>query len=290
MVNLNISLPEQFFAPEERYGYVTTTEMKKVWAVELDLLAEFDRVCRKRGLRYFLDGGTLLGAVRDGRFIPWDDDIDLIMLREDYERLKAIGPEEFHAPYFLQNAYTDTDYRRGMCQLRRDGTAQILRREIAKRLPFHQGICIDIFCLDGLPPEDQWEAFFAEKQAVRKRIGDVAKRPGHSPEEVRELFREYEGICSRCHDTKLVDSVMYKRTPARVWRLRREWYGEPVPMVFEGLTLPAPPCAEGYLREHYGSDFMTPVQISSDHGETIFSAETPWTEILPRLWEDPGAV
>ena len=72
--------------------------------VELDLLAEFDRVCRKHGLTYFVDSGTLLGAVRHKGFIPWDDDIDLIMQREDYERLVQIAAQEFQHPYFFSDS------------------------------------------------------------------------------------------------------------------------------------------------------------------------------------------
>ena len=273
MVDLKIKLPDSFFEPEERYGYVTNREMKELWAVELDLLCEFDRVCKKLGIQYFLDGGTLLGAVRDGRFIPWDDDIDTIMLREDYDKLKKYGPAEFQEPYFLQNAYTDVDYRRGMCQLRRSDTTFILKREIEKHLPFNQGICIDIFCLDGIPPENEIDSFFEEKQALRKRIGDTAKLPGHDSLEVRELFRQYEEICSRYTDSECIDSMMYKRNVERVWYLKREWYSETRQIQFEGRSFPAPVCAEGYLEAHYGKDYMIPKYVDSDHEGVIWSTD-----------------
>ena len=103
MVPLQLKIDETFFLPEERNGYMVSSEMKKVWAVELDLLNEFARVCDKYRLKWFAHAGTMLGAVRHHGFIPWDDDIDVVMPREDYERLCSIGSSEFSRPYFFQN-------------------------------------------------------------------------------------------------------------------------------------------------------------------------------------------
>ena len=286
MVDIRIDLPSSFFAEEERWGYVTPTSMKQVWAVELDLLCEFDRVCKKLGLQYFLDGGTLLGAVRDGRFIPWDDDIDVVMLREDYDRLTVMGPIEFNEPFFLQNAYTDTDYRRGLSQLRRSDTTFILKREVEKHLTFNQGICIDIFVLDNLAPEEQVEKLFVEKQAVRKRIGDLARQPGHDPLVVRELFRQYDGICKRYSDTGYLDLVMWKPEVQRLTRLKREWYSETVEMKFEGFLFPAPIGYRGYLIRHYGKDYMTPQKLPTNHGDVIWDTDVSYTETLKLLWNE----
>lgn len=286
MVDIKIQLPDRFFAEEERLGYVTSAAMKRVWAVELDLLCEFDRVCKKLGLPYFLDGGTLLGAARDGRFIPWDDDIDVIMLREEYDRFTALGPAEFKEPYFLQNAYTDTDYRRGLSQLRRSDTTFILKREVEKRLPFNQGICIDIFVLDGLAPEEELERHFAEKQAVRKRIGEIARQPGHDPAAVRELFRRYDGICKRYSGAEHLDTVMWKPNTQRLIRLKREWYSASVGMEFEGFTLPAPIGYRECLAEHYGPEYMTPQMLPTYHGGVIWDTDVPYGETLRLLWDE----
>ena len=211
MVDINLQLPNNFFEEEERWGYKITKERKELWAIELDLLCEFDRVCRKLGLRYFIDGGTLLGAVRDRHFIPWDDDIDVVMLREAYDMILKYGPAEFSPPIFLQNAYTDIDYRRGLTQLRRSDTTFVLKREIRKNLPFNQGICIDIFPLDGLPARNQVEQFFEKKQNLRKRISTLVQSPEHDPKEVKQLFRQYEEFCRQYKNTEYLDPVMFHR-------------------------------------------------------------------------------
>lgn len=103
MVKLNIDIPESFLKEEVRCDYTVTRQMKELWAVELDLLAEFDKVCKKYDLKYVADAGTLLGAIRHQGFVPWDDDIDVGMPRDDYEKLLEVGPIEFAAPYYLES-------------------------------------------------------------------------------------------------------------------------------------------------------------------------------------------
>ena len=87
------SINSDFLKEEYRNGYLITEKMKKVWAVELDLLSELDRVCKKYNIKYYAAFGTLLGAIRDKGFIPWDDDIDVWLLRDEYERLKQVAPK-----------------------------------------------------------------------------------------------------------------------------------------------------------------------------------------------------
>lgn len=93
----------EFLKAETRDDYLVSEEMKKVWKVQLDLLSEFIAVCKEHSLRYWVYGGTLLGAVRHKGYIPWDDDIDVAMPREDYEILQKhpewfTKPAELHLP------------------------------------------------------------------------------------------------------------------------------------------------------------------------------------------------
>ena len=163
-MNLNLEIKPNFFQDEERCGFKISSDMKKVWAVELDLLSEFQRICKKHGLVYYADGGTMLGAVRHNGFIPWDDDIDLMMMRDQYEELIAIAPHEFKYPYFFQTEYTDPSSLRGHAQLRNSQTTGILRSETKGIHSFNQGIFIDIFPLDAVPDNEE---LFEEK--IKKR-------------------------------------------------------------------------------------------------------------------------
>ena len=90
MLKLKYSVPNGFLKEETRRDYTISETMKKAWAVQMDLLQELLRVCNEHGLRVFADSGTLIGAVREKGFIPWDDDIDVAMLRNDYDKLTAM--------------------------------------------------------------------------------------------------------------------------------------------------------------------------------------------------------
>ena len=124
-------------------------ELRRLQMIQLDLLTEFDRVCRKYDIKYVMDGGTMIGAVRHRGFIPWDDDIDVAMLREDYEKLTKVT-DEFNPDFcFFQDHTTDPEYRWGYGKLRRTGTSYV--RLGQEHLMQKDGVFIDIFPFDDVP-------------------------------------------------------------------------------------------------------------------------------------------
>lgn len=149
-VPITIELPQNFLLPEVRCGYEVSARMKRIWAIELDLLSRFDVVCRKYGIRYVAMWGTALGAVRHKGFIPWDDDIDIGMDRENYNRLCAIAGKEFKYPYFFQTPLTDRAYFVPLARLRNSLTSAVISGFDPSK--FNSGIYIDIDILDGLAP------------------------------------------------------------------------------------------------------------------------------------------
>ncbi len=118
--------------------------LKHIHKVQMELLLEFDEFCKKEGLKYQLFAGTLLGAVRHNGFIPWDDDIDIVMKRDDYEKfLDLYKPND---NVFLQTLSSDPQYYRQFSRLRRNGT--IYKQNRYAHLDMHHGVFIDIFPLD----------------------------------------------------------------------------------------------------------------------------------------------
>ena len=97
-------LPEVFFRAEIVDGFEVAEQIKKVWAIEIDILLQLDKICKRHSLRYFLIFGSLLGAVRHNGYIPWDDDLDVCMPRKDYEEFIRVAQAELKMPYFFTDS------------------------------------------------------------------------------------------------------------------------------------------------------------------------------------------
>lgn len=127
---------------------LTSDELNKIKEIELDILKEIDRVCKKCDIKYSLAYGTLLGAVRHQGFIPWDDDIDIMMSREEYEKFRTIGYKELNQEYYVADVEKDRDYGFFFCKVMHHGT--IMKEESISRNNSPCGVFVDIFVYDIL--------------------------------------------------------------------------------------------------------------------------------------------
>lgn len=176
-MNIKLEIPENFYEGEEKCGYYVSPEMKKVWAVELDLLAEFGRICEKHGLKWWINYGTLLGAVRHKGFIPWDDDVDVVMMREDYEKLCGLYADEFRHPYRLMSPF-DREYRSSVftfSKLYNEDTALFEHNQVnllknGRKPTFSRGIYIDIFPMYDIPDDDRELHLMLKKASTLKAM------------------------------------------------------------------------------------------------------------------------
>ena len=123
-------------------------ELKKAKKIMMDILLELDRICKKENIKYWITDGTLLGAVRHKGFIPWDDDIDICMLSEDYENFLKIAKENLNTSIFLDNKETDKYAFFDFLKLR-DRNSKYIEKVHTHTELFHQGISIDIFVMDS---------------------------------------------------------------------------------------------------------------------------------------------
>lgn len=143
---------DKYFKTEEIDGFVVDSMMKRAWAAEMEIMQEIDRICKENDLQYYAAWGTLLGTIRHKGFIPWDDDMDMGMLREDYERFIEIAPKKLKPEYFLQTWKTDKSYPYAFAKIRKKGTVFI--EAVSQKTNAHNEIFVDIFPYDVYPDNE----------------------------------------------------------------------------------------------------------------------------------------
>jgi len=242
-------------------------------------LAEFDRVCKKHDIQYFASGGTYLGAIRHKGFIPWDDDIDLMMTRENYKKLLAVA-DEFQHPYFLQNKYSDPCCRAMCSKLRNSDTTAYEQEEIGTKMKYNKGVFIDIFPLDCVPDDeaekkqylqDVWEAkqqlfslgkklgiYTADNRQPQKFVKEtlyklLSKRRERKVSLYKEKMRNLENVLDRYNHLKTkylysfsFDYVEKDLKPA-------EAYETLIEVPFEFMTIPVGAGYDLALTKKYGN-------------------------------------
>lgn len=263
-------IPEGFLEAEERDGYFVSAKMKRVWAVQLDMLQKLLDVCEKYGLRIWADSGTLLGAVREGGYIPWDDDIDVVMFRNDYDYLVQIASQEFSHPFFFQSMATEKRYARNHAQIRMDGTTGMLGFGGQKTTHIHQGIFIDVFPLDEVPDDSKTiELWLAEHRTKFYALdANVYFNMFHPFRSLKGMssFDKLAGEYEKC--LKRYDDGTHHRVSSLSFRyiMNKDWYSHTDYIQFEYISIPVPSDYDMILKVFYGNDYMTPVKAASDHG------------------------
>ena len=133
----------------ESFKMQTKEYLKELHKVEVEILDEIVRICEKHSLKYYLIGGTLLGAIRHNGFIPWDDDLDIVMPRADYDKFCEICKTELDEKYYLHNIDTDDKYWLIHAKVRKNNT--VFDEKNIAHIDCHKGIFVDIFPLDNAP-------------------------------------------------------------------------------------------------------------------------------------------
>ncbi len=241
-----------------------TTE--KAHAIMLEILLAFDVICKKHQLRYWLDAGTLLGAVRHKGFIPWDDDVDISMPVEDYHKFLEIAQEHLPQSMFLQTKETDSTFAFDYAKIRDDRATIIEFHEEGKEVAYNQGLFLDIFPMLAIkdnPAYKKWYdfSFSAIRFFSAKKFRQDAMR-GWFVKSLDKLHLGWER-----EDTK----VIYGGEMPDV----AKWYDYKgifplTKIAFEGHMFAAPADAHAYLVELYGEDYM---QIPPKEKQTVHAVK-----------------
>lgn len=290
---------------ETRNGYTITAQMKRVWSIQMDMAKKLIDVCHKNGLKIWAASGTLLGCVRDHGFIPWDDDIDMVMLRDDYDKLLAIADKEFTHPYFFQTAYSEkAPYPREHAQLRYANTAAILPYDIFA--DFDQSIFVDIFVMDGIPESEEKIArklerinklkFYLQKKTFgyKARIGAPSTWIKWAKLKLHYLFHSFIDTYRALEDELRKDPVNERQFVTKIGlfstmqyvttrNLDKEWYRDTEYLPFEDMQMPVPNGYDQVLKALYG-DYMKPAKAPTAHGGfAALDTEHSYRDYLPAL-------
>ncbi|MBQ9151952.1 MAG: LicD family protein [Clostridia bacterium] len=269
--------------------------MNQLQRKQFDLLTCFAGICDTLEIPWFLVCGSALGAVKYGGFIPWDDDVDMGMMRPDYDRFLREAPALLPAGLFLQTFRSDPAYPNLFAKLR-DSRTTFAETAVA-HLPMNHGVFIDIFPLDGYPTDQREGRRLERKKTHYKRLllsafeGDYSLK-ARMAIRIMRLFGVHKrtaGILDKYE--KLISAYDIHTSPlicnhgnwqGKLEYAPREQYGEGRMATFEGLAVRVPADAEGYLTRKYG-DFRSDPPLSERIGHhicTVVDLDTPFAERL----------
>ena len=302
--NLNALRVEFNFNEEIISGHLVTSETKKFWAVEMELAQKLIEVCDKHNLKVWADAGTLLGAVRHKGFIPWDDDMDFCMMREDYNKLLEIGPQEFKYPFFFQSIDTDNMY--GCLVKIRNSNTTMLEKGYDMLKTNNRGCAIDVFVMDVVPDDrvefsreykkvrrlrrmvDNYNLINTSKLSGKRKLLNIANRIIVSLLNVNRLQSLIVKTLSK-PDAKrnryisLLDfyaTMKYDISKIKVREIQS--YNETVYLPFHYLMLPAPKEYHKVLTSNYGN-YMIPVKGGALHSMLLIDCVHSYKEVIAEL-------
>lgn len=249
---------------------IAEKDLPRQQEILLEMLVEVDRICRQNGLKYCLYGGTMLGAIRHQGFIPWDDDADVTLLRQDYDKFRAACKTQLDTSRFYYQDHQNTPgYRWGYGKLRRKGTSFV--RAGQEHMPYEQGVFLDIFPQDGVP--DRFEPLYrCCCSAVRKLQWADAGRKSSKSAALRAWYgllnaipyswvaRRFENLVNigkRNPSSEYTRVISWPRTKGRRKGMRREWFQQVADYPFEGHQLMGMADYHTFLSYIFG-DYMRP--------------------------------
>lgn len=286
--------------------------LPKLWEVQKKMANVLMNICEEHKLKIWAGYGTLLGCVRHHGFIPWDDDMDFVMMSEDFDRFRQLIADGVAKTPQDSPVSLDID-RQEVIKLRYNGTSMIvphfkLNNEV------NQSVWIDVFCLNEVPEDNH--VFEKNYKELRKllRIEANAHHQNYASAKgllrkvwhlfcnmyvsifgigyIRKRVKKILELASKNDSEVVANVLLYARTEKgikyeKIKKYRKEWFDKTVFLPFDDMKLPCPECYDSILKEEYG-DYMTPVKNGSFHGDTYIDLNTPYEYIInKRLKEIP---
>ena len=289
-----------FFRDEVRNGFYIPTAIKQAWAACLDVLAEIDRICEKHGIKYFADWGTILGAVRHGGFVPWDDDLDICMLRDDYTRFREVADKELPRQFVIHDYERKEDHWLFLSRVVNNSRMCFDNDYLNEHYNFPWLVGVDIFVKDYLYADDE-----AERQRDKEIMNILALADGIANDtinrqsvlkniyEIEKLYSVNIPIEGNERDTavalyRIVEQQMARVNPQETDRIgqifpwvlksgpaageKKELYERVIRLPFEDTTIPVPAAYNKVLSRRYGN-YCEIRKVWGGHDYPFFEAQ-----------------
>ncbi len=277
--------------------FLSYEKMKEINAVQTEMLRNVTEVCEKLNIRYFMVHGSLLGTVRNGRFVPGDDDIDIAFFRKDYQTFIDQAPGYLNENYFIQSNTTEASYPLEFAKLRDSRTTYLV--ESARHLPINHGVYIDIFPIDNYPVKNNVlrKINFIKLKLLKFRVRSVWQLPNTS------FTKKIVSLVAKiyCPSVKSaverIDKMLISENESGYIRVSGgkpkeqgmpcEWFSDTCEGVFEGVKVWIPKGFSEYLTKIYGdykNRTLLENKASDDNGVEInacvVDVTKPYTEYV----------
>ena len=287
----------EIYEKKEIDDYVVRPMMQRVWAAQIDVVLEIDKICRRHSITWFAAFGTLLGAVRHKGFIPWDDDIDIGMRRLDFERFKKYAKEELPKEY-IYSIDRGADIKDLVFCVKNSGDVNIDEEYLATHHGCPYPVGVDIYVYDNIPDDpkeredyialftytlcgaqeiESWMTYKDCTEETRKIIDESERMTGvHFERDIplkKPLLTLADQIAAMYYDekTKHVAIAGYL-----VWGenflFDTEWFSSVVKLPFEGIQVNCPVEYKEILKRDFGDDYMIPKKYQ-DHEHSFIRQE-----------------
>lgn len=301
-VNINEKLiDEKFLLPEVRCGFYIPTTMKQAWAADLKVLDVVDRICRKHNISYFADWGTLLGTVRHAGFIPWDDDLDICMKREDYTLFCEVAAKELPDDFCMHTYETQEDFWNLLSRVVNNSRICFEPEHLRKFNGFPYLASVDIFVLDYMYADEKKEQARREKllyllavgeeivakkrhardSAITQNLDEAEKRLGRkiprSADDRQQLIYIYRVVEEEFASVPVAErgnltQMMPWGLKGSQFSLPKEYYERAIRLPYENTTMPVPYAFDAMLKKRYGQ-YLNIVKNAGGHDYPFFEGQ-----------------
>lgn len=293
-----MEITTEFLRDEVRSGFYIPTAIKQAWAAQLHILKEIDRICKKYNITYFADWGTFLGTVRHGGYIPWDDDLDISMKREDYTRFMQVADEELPEGFAIHNFERKEGHWLFLTRVVNKNRICYDKEHLDRYYNFPFIATVDIFVLDYLYKDEKMEKKRCDEVKYLIALADAIVggklNPIAKAMELSKVENLYHTRIDDSREPRDIGIALYnvaQQQMARVtekesdrigqifpWVLKgskglpKEYYEKAVRLPFEEITMPVPVCYHKVLRDRYG-DYFKIYKVWNGHDYPYFEGQ-----------------